>query len=91
MRENMDEYQYLNLLKKVKTQGNMRQTRNSKTISLFGEKMEFDISESFPLLTTKKVYFKGVLEELLWFLKGSTNAKELQEIRKELTEVEQLQ
>lgn len=78
MRENMDEYQYLNLLKKVKTQGNIRQTRNSKTISLFGEKMEFDISESFPLLTTKKVYFKGIAHELLWFLNAKTDSKELE-------------
>lgn len=74
----MDEYQYLNLLKKVKTQGNIRQTRNSKTISLFGEKMEFDISESFPLLTTKKVYFKGIAHELLWFLNAKTDSKELE-------------
>ena len=80
MRENNDEYQYLNLLKKVKTQGNIRQTRNSKTISLFGEKMEFDISESFPLLTTKKVYFKGIAHELLWFL----NAKQIQKNLKKI-------
>ena len=65
---NNQEFQYLNLINKVLTQGNLRSTRNANTISLFSEKMEFDISDSFPLLTTKKVYFKGVVKELLWFL-----------------------
>jgi thymidylate synthase len=41
--------------------------------------MRFDLSESFPLLTTKKVFFKGVLEELLWFIQGSTNGNILKE------------
>lgn len=41
--------------------------------------MRFDLSESFPMLTTKRVFWKGVVEELLWFLKGSTNANELTE------------
>jgi thymidylate synthase len=75
---NNQEFQYLNLINKVLTQGNLRSTRNANTISLFSEKMEFDISDSFPLLTTKKVYFKGVVKELLWFLKGNTNSKELE-------------
>ena len=75
---NNQEFQYLNLINKVLTQGNLRSTRNANTISLFSEKMEFDISDRFPLLTTKKVYFKGVVKELLWFLKGNTNSKELE-------------
>jgi len=78
MSENSDEYQYLNLISKVMTQGKLRKTRNANTISLFSEKMDFDISKSFPLLTTKKVYFKGVVKELLWFLNGRTNSKELE-------------
>ena len=47
------------------------------TISTFGTQMRFDLRESFPLLTTKRVFWRGVAEELLWFIKGSTNAKEL--------------
>lgn len=78
MTENKNEYQYLNLLRKVRDKGTMRQTRNSNTISLFSEKMEFDISESFPLLTTKKVYFKGIAAELLWFINGKTDSKLLE-------------
>lgn len=45
------------------------------TIGKFGNIMRFDLNESFPLLTTKKVFWRGVVEELLWFIKGSTNSK----------------
>ena len=75
---NIQEYQYLNLLNKILEEGQINETRNSKTISLFGVKMEFDISESFPLLTTKKMYWKGILKELLWFLSANTNSKDLE-------------
>ena len=75
---NIQEYQYLNLLEKILNDGEVRETRNSKTISLFGVKMEFDISQSFPLLTTKKMYWKGILKELLWFINGNTNSKDLE-------------
>lgn len=75
----MNEEGYLFGLKEVLEKGELRKTRNSNTISLFGLKLDFDISESFPLLTTKKVYWKGVVEELLWFLKGDTNSKHLEE------------
>jgi len=78
MSDNNQEYQYLHLINKVLTEGTLRETRNAKTISLFSEKMDFDISKSFPLLTTKKVYFKAVVKELLWFLRGNTNSKELE-------------
>ena len=47
------------------------------TLSKFGYQMRFDLSESFPLLTTKTVFFRGIFEELIWFLKGDTNAKHL--------------
>jgi len=43
--------------------------------------MRYDLEESFPLLTSKSVFFKGVAEELLWFIKGSTNAKELKDVK----------
>jgi dihydrofolate reductase/thymidylate synthase len=71
------EYSYLNLLEKVIRHGNSRQTRNAETISLFGESVEFDLSYGFPLLTTKKMFFQGIVKELLWFLNGKTNANEL--------------
>ena len=49
------------------------------TYSLFGTRMEFDLAESFPLITTKKVFLKGVIYELLWLLRGDTNVHWLQE------------
>ena len=57
----------------------LRETRNSVCHSMFGAFLEHDLNEGFPLLTTKKVFFRGVIEELAWFLRGSTNAEELQE------------
>ena len=75
--QNQDEMQYLKLLEKIMSQGSIRETRSGSTLSLFGEKLEFDVENSFPLLTTKKMFFKGVREELLWFLQANTNAKEL--------------
>ena len=75
---NKDEYQYLNLIKNVLENGDKRKTRNAEVLSLFSIKMDFDIEHCIPLLTTKKVYFKGVLKELIWFLNGNTDAKLLQ-------------
>ena len=76
---NIDEYQYLNILKKVKENGIIKNGRNGKTYSYFGDILKFNIQNQFPLITTKKVFFKGVVEELLWFLRGSVNSKELEE------------
>jgi len=75
--ENKTEEQYLTLLGDILKNGDKRQTRNAITYSTFGLRMEFDLSTYLPVLTTKRVYWKGVVEELLWFLRGSTNAKEL--------------
>ena len=69
---------YLNALKDILENGTYRKTRNASTISKFSIKLDFDIRESFPLLTTKKVYWKGVLHELLWFIKADTNSKNLE-------------
>jgi thymidylate synthase len=69
---------YLELVKRILTQGNRRETRNGATISKFGENISFDLSEGFPLLTTKKVFFNGVIRELLWFIKGDTDARNLE-------------
>jgi len=76
---NIDEYQYLNILKKVKENGTIKNGRNGKTYSYFGDILKFNIKNQFPLITTKKVFFRGVVEELLWFLRGSVNSKELEE------------
>ena len=76
---NVNEYQYLSLLNKVLNQGVIRGTRNSDVISMFGDKMVFDLRDGFPLLTSKRMGWKTILRELIWFMKGSTNNKELQE------------
>lgn len=74
-----NELGYLDLLKYVLKNGSIIETRNGKTISSFGLFLKFTDIQKLPLLTTKKIYVKGVIEELLWFLKGSTNAKLLQD------------
>ena len=74
------EYQYENLLLDVLKNGVPSNDRTGVgTISLFGTRMEFDLSKAFPLITSKKVFIKGVIYELLWFLKGDTNVRWLQE------------
>ena len=72
--------QYLDLLKKVKESGKPKGDRTGTgTLSIFGHQMRFDLQDSFPLLTTKKIHFKSVAYELLWFLKGETNIKYLKD------------
>ena len=72
--------EYLDLLKKVKESGNPKGDRTGTgTLSIFGHQMRFDLQDSFPLLTTKKIHFKSVGYELLWFLKGDTNIKYLKD------------
>ena len=71
---------YLSLLDKVLNEGEEREDRTGTgTKSLFGHQLRFDLQKGFPLLTTKKVYFKAVLHELLWFLSGDTNVKYLKD------------
>lgn len=74
------ELQYLSLIKRVLANGVSRGDRTGTgTRALFGETMRFDLRDSFPLLTTKRVFWRGVAEELLWFVSGSTNANLLSE------------
>ena len=70
--------QYLDLLDKICREGVVRDDRTGTgTKGIFGYQMRFDLGEGFPLLTTKRVFLKGVIHELLWFLKGYTNIKYL--------------
>lgn len=72
--------QYLELLNKVMKEGTLKSDRTGTgTKSIFGYQMRFDLSEGFPLLTTKKVHLKSIIYELLWFIKGDTNIKYLKE------------
>ena len=72
--------QYLNLLQKILDEGEVKEDRTGTgTRSFFGHQMRFNLNDGFPLLTTKKIFFKGVVHELLWFLNGSTDNNELKD------------
>ena len=78
-RRRSPEYQYLDLLQEILDHGERKVDRGTDVVlySLFGRQTRYDLSEGFPLLTTKKVYWKGVLHELYWFMSGQTNIKYL--------------
>lgn len=71
---------YLNLLEDILTNGTLSSNRTgTDTLKVFGRMLKFDLRQGFPLLTTKKVQFKSIVGELLWFIEGSTSAKRLHE------------
>jgi len=78
-KKNNEEVAYLNLLAEIRDNGHKRQTRNAITYSGFGKTLTFDLSNSFPLLTTKKMFLRGIFEELKFFLLGQTNNKILKD------------
>jgi len=72
---------YLGLLRELREDGVYREDRTGVgTYGLFGRQLRFPLQEGFPLVTTKKVFLKGIIHELLWFLAGETNVKPLQDV-----------
>ena len=70
--------QYLDLVQDILDYGEYREDRTGTgTVSLFGKQLRFDLQQGFPLLTTKKMFFRGIVEELLWFIDGKCDIKEL--------------
>lgn len=74
---NSVDIQYQNLLKQIKEEGTTKNIRAGEVKSIFGTNIKYNLRDGFPLLTTKKMYVKGIIHELLWFIKGDTNIKYL--------------
>lgn len=76
---NSVDYEYQELIRRIFNNGVWKDTRSGKVISTFGHMIRLDMSDGFPLLTTKKMFFKGIKHELLWFLRGEQNIRYLVE------------
>jgi thymidylate synthase len=76
MKNGLDEH-YIDLLKDILENGIKKETRNGGTISVFGRQIRHNMKDGFPLLTTKKMAWKSIVTELMWFLRGDTNIKYL--------------
>lgn len=72
------DFEYLDLVREVIRHGEKRETRNGEVRHLFGRRLMFNLAEGFPLLSTKRLFWKGIVEELLWMLRGETNIRSLQ-------------
>ena len=79
MKVNDNEIKYMNLLSNCLLEGNTRKTRNSIVLSNFSKEIELDLTKGFPLLTSKKMFWRGIVEELLFFIRGDTNTLHLEE------------
>ncbi|GFO01289.1 thymidylate synthase [Plakobranchus ocellatus] len=78
-RSRHDEYQYLDAIQEIIDRGSLRSNRTGiDTKAIFGMQHRYNLRDSFPLLTTKRVFWRGILEELLWFIRGSTSGPELE-------------
>ena len=73
------DYEYRNLVQDIIEQGVIKDSRAGQTRSVFAKNIKYDLREGLPILTTKKVFSKGCIHELLWFIKGDTNIKYLLE------------
>ena len=76
------EIKYCNLLTDILTNGNMKTGRNGKVLTLFSRHIDLNVEHNFPLLTCKKMFWRGIVEELLFFIRGDTNTKKLEEKKK---------
>lgn len=76
--DNMEEYQYLNLVRTIMDNGVIKKSRNAITKSIFGYQLRYDLSKGYPLCTVKRSYPKAIFEELIWMIRGQTNSKILE-------------
>lgn len=76
-KQNTNDFNYFNIIANILNNGRSKQTRAGETLSIFNQQIEFDLRKGLPILTTKKIYSKACIHELLWFLKGSNNIKYL--------------
>ena len=80
-RKSFEEYKYLNLVNRIFRKGKVKSDRTGTgTLSIFGEKLEFSLeNNTIPLLNTKRIFWRGIVEELLWFISGNTNSNTLRD------------